>query len=308
MINQTEYNYIEEFVESINNIDQVAIQLSRGEYTARFSHLELPNIDIIRSNTNQKVLYQGAIDKDFFYVSIADPNCRIKVNGYVIKDDNLYISAPGEELTAVCDAGFSGYHLTINSKLLMKAIGEEHFNIVTPKVPSLREIAFPEAIDFIKNLVSMLNNAFYFNGYHSPVSLLDLEDNILRQFILLFNEETHELDCIKPSYNKRLAIVRRAVEYILSTKNYYISIGELSTQSFCSRRTLEYSFSEIMGVSPKEYTQLLRVHNIRYDLYTDSSTQVSEILKRHGVVNNGRFSKLYKNIFHEFPKETIKNQ
>ena len=304
MINQTTCSYIEEFIENINNIDQIASQLSQGVYSATFSHLKLPNIDVVRSKTSQKVLYQGVIDKEFYYVSIPDPNCNIKVNGYQMKFDNLYISAPGEELTAVCEPGFSGYHLTINSNLLKRAIGEEHFGTIIPKIPSIREITFPETIGFVESIVFMLNNAFYFNGNLSPVSLLDLEDNIYQQFIFLFNDKTHELANIRPSYNKRLAIVRRAADYILSTKNYYISIDDLSSKSFCSRRTLEYSFMEILGISPKRYTQLLRIHNIRYDLFSDSNSHVNEILRRHGVVNNGRFSQLYKRFFHEYPKET----
>lgn len=77
-----------------------------------------------------------------------------------------------------------------------------------------------------------------------------------------------------------------------------------------SQRTLEYTFKQNLGLTPKNYLQMLRFYAIRNELqYADPRlTKVSDIALKYAFFHMGHFSVEYKKFFRESPLETLKTR
>jgi AraC family ethanolamine operon transcriptional activator len=111
---------------------------------------------------------------------------------------------------------------------------------------------------------------------------------------------------LKP--NRYLA-ARRAEEYLVAHAQDPISIAELCAVAKANERTLLLGFHEIFGIPPKSYLKSLRLNRVRQDLRGASQeTTVTDVALRWGFTHLSRFAADYRQMFGEFPHETLKNQ
>jgi AraC-like DNA-binding protein len=97
---------------------------------------------------------------------------------------------------------------------------------------------------------------------------------------------------------------RRAVE---EKPDQALFIPELCTAIGASERTLRICCQEQLGVSPKRYLLLRRMHLVRRGLRESAptATTVTEIATRYGFWQFGRFAGEYKSLFGELPSTTL---
>lgn len=106
----------------------------------------------------------------------------------------------------------------------------------------------------------------------------------------------------------RLQLVRRAREYILAHIDTPLQVLEVCRALRVSRRALQYSFQEVLGVNPVTWTRMLRLSGARKELqHGDPATmRVTEILGRWGLWHLGRSSAEYRALFGERPSQTLR--
>jgi AraC family ethanolamine operon transcriptional activator len=85
-------------------------------------------------------------------------------------------------------------------------------------------------------------------------------------------------------------------------------VTDLCAAAGVSERTLEYAFKEVMGLTPVNFLNRLRLHRVRQALLAasqGSSTVSAEALK-WGFWHFGEFSRAYKACFGELPSDTLR--
>lgn len=102
-------------------------------------------------------------------------------------------------------------------------------------------------------------------------------------------------------------IVKIACEYIRSHSSSKISILDLCTVTHSSRSLLFDAFRDRLGVSPHQFLIKQRLTRARKLLRSSSqeSTTVASIAMECGFGHLARFSAYYKQIFGEYPSETL---
>jgi AraC-like DNA-binding protein len=105
-------------------------------------------------------------------------------------------------------------------------------------------------------------------------------------------------------------IVRRARAYILEHLAEPICPDTLAQAIHTSRRTLFRAFAEILDDSPQIYVMRLRLHRIRHDLASDEerACTVALIANQWGISELGRMARRYRDLFGEFPSDTLAGQ
>lgn len=106
---------------------------------------------------------------------------------------------------------------------------------------------------------------------------------------------------------KARRVVALAREYIEQHPDRPITVLDLCQQTFTSRRTLQYCFEQVVGMSPAAYLKVLRLNSLRRELVaTRGATTIGDLAARWGFWHLSQFSLDYKRLFGELPSETLR--
>lgn len=101
------------------------------------------------------------------------------------------------------------------------------------------------------------------------------------------------------------AIMRRVSEWAADCPEETLNLVELAAVAGVSLRQLQQAFKAFTGMSPAHWLRLRRLNGARRDLRYGGAT-VAEVAMRWSFWHLGRFSESYRQLFKEFPSETLK--
>lgn len=103
---------------------------------------------------------------------------------------------------------------------------------------------------------------------------------------------------------KRARTVRDARELVMNAPDGYMSVADLCRTLRVSRRALQYSFQEALGVGPSAYLRAIRMNGARRAI--KNARSVADAATLWGFWHFGRFASNYKAMFGELPSETFR--
>ena len=108
---------------------------------------------------------------------------------------------------------------------------------------------------------------------------------------------------------RRATLVRRMDEHLAAHDDFPIYITDLCQALGVTERSLERACHDHLGMGPKRYLWLRRLHLARRALLTHdpSRTSVSKVALEHGFWELGRFAVRYRQIFGEPPSTTLRS-
>jgi AraC-like DNA-binding protein len=109
---------------------------------------------------------------------------------------------------------------------------------------------------------------------------------------------------------RHAAVAARFRDLLEANRDRALYLPEVCTALGVSHRTLSYCCNENLGMSPKRYFYLRRMHLVRRALQqTDHhATTVTEIATAHGIWEFGRFAVQYRALFGETPSATLRKE
>jgi len=124
------------------------------------------------------------------------------------------------------------------------------------------------------------------------------------------------VDCLQPQavasadvpLRHRSQIMQRLRDVLDELGDAPLYVPELCTRLAIASRTLRAVCHEYLGMGPKKYLYLRRMHLVRRALRTATSdgTTVTDIATQFGFWELGRFSVEYKALFGEAPSRTLR--
>jgi AraC family ethanolamine operon transcriptional activator len=103
----------------------------------------------------------------------------------------------------------------------------------------------------------------------------------------------------------RQRVVREARRYMSAHAEEPISVPDLCEAIHVSRRTLQYSFQDVLQMSPVTYLRALRLNGVRRDLRRGGDEPVADRAARWGFWHLSRFAADYRHMFGELPSATL---
>jgi AraC family ethanolamine operon transcriptional activator len=108
------------------------------------------------------------------------------------------------------------------------------------------------------------------------------------------------------SYKHRKKVVDCARQFLDHHLDEPVTVTQLCKITNVSRRTLQYSFDSILGISPIQYLRISRLNGVRRALVkADKSQSVSDIAAQWGFWHLSQFAQDYKQLFGESPSKTL---
>ena len=138
-----------------------------------------------------------------------------------------------------------------------------------------------------------------------PEAARGLEQALIEAMIACLGcGEAHE---DRAALRQHAAIMRRFHRVVEDHLDEPLYIPELCAEIGASERTLRVCCQEQLGMSPKRYLLLRRMHLARRALRESDPTNatVTEVATRYGFWQFGRFAGVYKEMFGESPSGTL---
>ena len=105
-----------------------------------------------------------------------------------------------------------------------------------------------------------------------------------------------------------IRLIAKAMELIEYTPDDPMTVPELAVAVGVSERSLREGFCKFLGIAPRHYIQLRRLHHARKVLLANEvgETTVAQVAADQGMWDLGRFAQRYKETFGELPSETLR--
>lgn len=116
-------------------------------------------------------------------------------------------------------------------------------------------------------------------------------------------------ECPRPpsTSETRRQIVNRARDYMRQHVEEPITIADLCAELNVSRRTLQYSFQDVLDLNPVGFLRALRLNGVRRALRrAEESSSVADIAASWGFWHLSHFAADYRAMFGELPSETLR--
>jgi AraC-like DNA-binding protein len=133
-----------------------------------------------------------------------------------------------------------------------------------------------------------------------------IEEALLEAMILCVTEG--QSDHVRNVHRHRATVMRRLEEVLTSAPDRPLYMPQLCAAVGASYTTLHNCCQEFLGISPKRYLWLRRMHLARWALRIADAekTTVTEIATDYGFWELGRFAGAYRSLFGEAPSATLR--
>ncbi len=114
----------------------------------------------------------------------------------------------------------------------------------------------------------------------------------------------------KPPTPNRRHIVDAAKVFMNARIAEPITVADVCVELGVCRRTLQYSFQEVLGINPVRFLRALRLNGVRRDLRNAATpaNSVQDMAAKWGFWHLGHFVTDYKRMFGELPSETVRRK
>ena len=200
-----------------------------------------------------------------------------------------------------------------SSDILTIAVEENFFHRTfqahygRPLEESIRDHRFSIEAKLEKNFLDFIHRWIETFAKLTPEERLRIDYSLVEQEIL------HDLFgflILQPNPNsaKSRNMLKKSRELLRESLYYNLKINEIVTELGISLRSLEYLFRNNLGISPKNYLQLLRLHAARDDLLAadPTTTRVTDIAIKYAFFHMSHFAAEYKKLFGETPAQTLR--
>ena len=299
---------IEHFFVATTGMKPGYLQLSRGLADLRLRVVELNEVTLVWCRARGKARWRDQMTGDNLHVGFAVESAGpITACGREIQADDGQVWMPDKEMDLVLD----GPNLTLEvavDRSLVDELGWQVTGDPLSKVPpkALRRLVNTciRITDSVRSLPDgAIDSMVELNAKRNVV--LDALEPVLQPW-LVRADESATLDYRDlPHYE----LVRRADEYFDACGLHTaLDVDRLIAQLGAPRRTVFHAFRKLLGVGPRTYLEIRRLHALRAALreasYADAT--VTDIATGLGFGDLGRMARKYQLHFDERPSETLR--
>lgn len=307
-VTRTTSSDIEEQAASLREWNQVYEQMTPGRFVGGLHEVCFSGVQLFRETTNQSVHESGT---PWWGSRAIGVPMRMEASavfrGEAVGADSVVSLGPDDELDFYTPRGFEILGLVVDAGALDQHAREVEHGEVSEALSGSRVLK-PRAErldDFRRLLQSVLQSSDV-----NPTALQFRQtQRVLEQTMLGALISLTAGDAASPpaACASRRHVVDAAKAFMLARISEPITVADLCRELHVSRRTLQYSFQEVLGINPVRFLRAMRLNGSRRDLKAGSRPRdsVQDIAARWGFWHLGHFVTDYKRMFGELPSETL---
>lgn len=283
-------------------------QMSSGRFNGHFESYGCDGIELFREETNQVVQEYGQPQPDTITVA------SLQASG----EAGRFCGAPVENDHYLYLRGGQEFHFRTPQRVTLSAVTVDlaRFGAYCERVGEwpppgtcmhnglVRKDAQPDLAGLLSSLLQSVR--------HSPDMLRHaalrrcLEEALHSTLLgLCPNTETSTRELTTRTHQY---VVDKARTYMHEHVDEPITVSDLCAHIRVSRRTLQYSFQNVLGTNPARYLRNMRLNGARREIrrQVDERTPLADVAARWGFWHPSRFAAEYRSLFGELPSQTLK--
>jgi AraC family ethanolamine operon transcriptional activator len=290
---------------------QIYEQMTPGQFVGSVHEVCYSGVQVFRETTSQAVHESGAPWKGSRAIGVP---LRVEgaalFRGQPVDTDALVTLGGDDELDFYTPRGFDILGLVVDeSALEAHARRIEHCDIAATLDHKGVLNPDPVRVDQFRQLLLSVLQSLDAN----PTALRFrqtqrvLEQSLLRALIAAVAEADEAPP--KPPCPSRQNIVDAATAHMRAHIGQPITVADLCIELGVSRRTLQYSFQQVLGLNPVRFLRAMRLNGVRRDLKAaPPAGSVLDVAAKWGFWHAGHFVTDYKRMFSELPSETLRRK
>jgi len=290
----------EEQAHNLKDWQQQYDQISHGAFYGRICEVSLNHVHAFREYTSQAVRQQCNVCPDSIWLGFSADNKSCRINGHNVGEQTLMVRPGNTEFELVTPEKFNIYGIVVDKSALMEVAEKQN---IAFKLSVLNSPMRNWPCQKLDRLRYVLNEFIKPNYAHS---LGDLQEDMLLMAMLDILQQDDFNRQESPSLAKRQDVVAKVKIHLLSNPDKQITITELCGLTHVSRRTLQYSFEDVLGISPLRYLRISRLNAVRRTLLSGikGNETILRISEQWGFWHAGQFARDYTQLFGENPSKT----
>lgn len=293
-------------------------QLSCGAFSGELLELHLPQMQVFRERVSQSVRQSCTLWSDALWLGLPDMSnmsamadqAHIRINGRLNVGHDIMLRPGDEPFELLTPPAHSIFGVVVRQQALQAAAERQGSRI---DWPGLQQAHWLQAGGTSRARSQRLLQAALANA---PVGLSPalqarhaqaLQAELLDMVVGLLEHGIAD-PCPRQSLAKRQRVVSQARELVLARPDHAVTVPELCEQLHVSRRTLQYCFEEVLGLSPLQYLRAIRLNGARRQLRQAALRQqsVQDVAVNWGFWHFSQFASDYRKLFGETPSTTRK--
>jgi AraC family ethanolamine operon transcriptional activator len=282
-------------------------QLSAGSFKGAFRNVDLGGVELILEEANQVLAQSGSVRPGtmVFGVPLSDqPDMYFNGRPW---HRAIATSRGGREF-GVRAAGSAMLLVSIDQSLLAQRLTQQGRALVDPFRHGLTFIDHPDLVQRFTHVASeamaQCHNPL-FQTTHTQ-SWLDMRERLIMLVLDLF-EACDGRQRLTLAEQNKVSVVHRARQFINERIDQPLQVIDICEALVLSRRTLQQSFQDVLGINPQSYLRAHRLTGARHDLLQGGrGVQIKDVVARWGFWHLSRFSAEYRALFGELPSDTLK--
>lgn len=312
-VTRTTSSDIEEQAASLREWDQVYEQMTPGRFVGGLHEMCFAGVQVFRESTNQAVHEAGAPWNGSRAIGVpVRMDGAAMFRGEPVDTEALVTLGAGDELDFYTPRGFEIFGLVVDEDALeAHARQVEHRDLAAALAG--RGVFKPgtdRLSEFRRLLMSVMQSLDV-----NPVALQYrqtqrvLAQSMLGAVVAVVADEAGAAKTASACAGRR-HVVDAAKSFMQSRIAEPITVADLCRELGVSRRTLQYSFQEVLGINPVAFLRAMRLNGVRRDLKSAArpADSVQDIAARWGFWHLGHFVTDYKRMFGELPSETLRGR
>ena len=297
---------IRQFFLGATGMEPGYVQLSRGLADLRIRVVELDGMTLIWTRARGRARWRDQMTGGGLHIGFAIESAGpVTVQGRDVGRHHGQVWMPGKEMDLVLE----GPNLTLDIGVDAALVEELGWQV---KGQPLEEVPAPPLSRFLRacSQVTDVIEGHRKRGYREPDvqglrnQLLDDLEPVLEPWLT-----DNELPMTASWESPHFDLVRRTDDFFeLVGIEQDFKVNKLVNWLDVPRRTLFHAFRKHLGVGPRRYLELKRLHALRAALRRASHTDdtVANIATNLGFSDLGRLAASYRHQFGEKPSETLR--
>lgn len=290
-------------------------QITPGQFHGVLAELQLPQMQVFLEKTSQAVRQSCCVWPDAFWFGLqghADSGRSYgRINGRLGDADAIMVRPGNCEFELVTPADYAIYGIVIQRNALLCAAGQMGCRIDWSQLASAEVLHVTESAQAacLQMLACLLAEDDVCSQRNPAASRALPQQAVMMAMLSML--DTSEVDStVSNSFMRRQRFVAQARDYVLAHRDQVITVPELCEHLHVSRRTLQYCFEDVLGISPIQYLRIIRLNGARRHLRQDlsGSRTVRDIAADWGFWHFSQFSSDYRKLFGQSPSESLRQR